>query len=314
MAKGGGITEAHSKIKLQSAIEYLTTYSWAIILIAIVLFALYALGVFNPYTFAPKAQPGSCEVYRPDGPWTTRFIKLVGACNGELPEYVMTFQGLPSANKINAYVNVSRIPLNNVSFTFSAWIYGINLVNSSNVRDNIILSQTPISGSCTTDGCLNISVRNDVLHFGFFQDDLDGVTHLHDEQWYFAAFVYNASKHEKYIYIDGGLDNSSSSSNFTGTSGNTLIGMLRESCGCVNLFDYFNGQISDVQLYSTPFSANEINTLYISGIGGAPTDLQHLTGWWPLNGDANDYSGNGDNGGMWNVSFKGPYLSGYTIP
>lgn len=37
--------------KAQSAIEYLTTYSWAIIIIAITLGALYALGLFNPSSF-----------------------------------------------------------------------------------------------------------------------------------------------------------------------------------------------------------------------------------------------------------------------
>jgi hypothetical protein len=37
--------------KAQSAVEYLTTYSWAIITIAITLGALYALGLFNPGAF-----------------------------------------------------------------------------------------------------------------------------------------------------------------------------------------------------------------------------------------------------------------------
>ena len=37
--------------KLQSAMEYLMTYGWAILVIAIVLVALYALGVFNGTAF-----------------------------------------------------------------------------------------------------------------------------------------------------------------------------------------------------------------------------------------------------------------------
>ncbi len=36
------------QVKAQSAIEYLTTYGWAIIIIAIVLAALFDLGLFNP--------------------------------------------------------------------------------------------------------------------------------------------------------------------------------------------------------------------------------------------------------------------------
>ncbi len=37
--------------KLQSALEYLMTYSWAILIIAIVLIALYALNVFTPQSY-----------------------------------------------------------------------------------------------------------------------------------------------------------------------------------------------------------------------------------------------------------------------
>ncbi len=39
-------------MKVQSAIEYLTTYGWAIMIMAVVLSALYFLGLFNPGTFA----------------------------------------------------------------------------------------------------------------------------------------------------------------------------------------------------------------------------------------------------------------------
>lgn len=39
-------------MKLQSAMEYLITYGWAILIISIVLAALFSLGVFNPSQFA----------------------------------------------------------------------------------------------------------------------------------------------------------------------------------------------------------------------------------------------------------------------
>lgn len=41
-------------MKLQSAMEYLITYSWAILIIAITIVALYALGVFNNRAFTPN--------------------------------------------------------------------------------------------------------------------------------------------------------------------------------------------------------------------------------------------------------------------
>ncbi|MEM3215754.1 MAG: hypothetical protein QXS17_02470, partial [Candidatus Micrarchaeaceae archaeon] len=80
-------------VKSQSAMEYLMTYGWAILIIAVVLGALFELGVFSSNTFAPKASPGACQVFRPNGPGTTSFINLEGVCNGELPEYVASFNG-----------------------------------------------------------------------------------------------------------------------------------------------------------------------------------------------------------------------------
>ena len=74
------------------------------------------------------------------------------------------------------------------------------------------------------------------------------------------------------------------------------------------------GYLANVQLYNTSLSANDIQALYLEGIGGAPIDLQHLVGWWPLNGNANDYSGNGNNGQINNVNFVSNWYSGYTPP
>ena len=72
--------------KSQSAMEYLMTYGWAILIIAIVMVALFQLGVFNGTFFAPRATAGACEVYRSvDG------VNLVGQCQGELPQFVAQF-------------------------------------------------------------------------------------------------------------------------------------------------------------------------------------------------------------------------------
>jgi uncharacterized protein (UPF0333 family) len=44
--------------KAQSAMEYLMTYGWAILIVIIVAAALYALGVFNPATFTGRTATG----------------------------------------------------------------------------------------------------------------------------------------------------------------------------------------------------------------------------------------------------------------
>ena len=76
----------------------------------------------------------------------------------------------------------------------------------------------------------------------------------------------------------------------------------------------FIGLASNIQVYNTSLSANDIQALYLEGIGGAPIDLQNLVAWWPLNGNANDYSGNGNDGQISNVNFVSNWWSGYTPP
>lgn len=46
------------KLKAQSAMEYLMTYGWAILIVIIVAAALYALGVFNPATYTGQRTTG----------------------------------------------------------------------------------------------------------------------------------------------------------------------------------------------------------------------------------------------------------------
>jgi hypothetical protein len=44
--------------KAQSAMEYLMTYGWAILIVIIVAAALYALGIFNPQTYTTPTASG----------------------------------------------------------------------------------------------------------------------------------------------------------------------------------------------------------------------------------------------------------------
>ena len=57
-----------------------------------------------------------------------------------------------------------------------------------------------------------------------------------------------------------------------------------------------------------------MQALYLKGIGAAPIDPSHIVGWWPLNGDVNDYSGNNNNGAATSVTFTSSWLNGYTAP
>jgi hypothetical protein len=55
-------------------------------------------------------------------------------------------------------------------------------------------------------------------------------------------------------------------------------------------YNSFNGMIADVQLYNSLLSPYQAYSLYTSGINSGPVNYSSLVGWWPLNGNLNDYS------------------------
>ncbi len=73
--------------KAQSAMEYLMTYGWAILIVIIVAAALFALGVFNPATYTQQTAIGFQGFQIPSGGWqftsggqlTLQLKNMVGA-------------------------------------------------------------------------------------------------------------------------------------------------------------------------------------------------------------------------------------------
>ena len=74
----------------------------------------------------------------------------------------------------------------------------------------------------------------------------------------------------------------------------------------------WNGFISNVQIYNATLTSNEIFAQYVAGFGGAPVNLKNLIAWYPLNGNANDYSGNNNNGVPSNVIYTAAWESAYS--
>ncbi len=102
--------------KQQAAMEFMATYWWAILIIAIVLFSFIYLGFSSPYASAPKVQPGNCKVLRPYGPNTTVGIALEGECANILPEFALQFQGVRSA-----YVDINASAMRSNTLTVTFW-------------------------------------------------------------------------------------------------------------------------------------------------------------------------------------------------
>ncbi len=301
--------------KSQSAMEYLMTYGWAILIIAVVLGALFQLGVFNAGAFAPRASPGACQVFRPNGPNTAQFINLEGVCNGELPQYVGVFNG-------NGAVVTMTTSADNAlcNFTLTAWSYDSGMPSSGN-RGGIVAIQAYGSSGGVVYGGPDLENNDGSYRFEYIYNNGAGST---------GGDQYYSSSNFKGIWIFSAMT-------FNGVNGNTnsagtpseyingVGGPYGSAVTCapvqngqfrVGIWDrYFNGSISNVQIYNTSLSSNEIQYLYSEGIGGAPLKLQNLVGWWPLNGNANDYSGNDGNGATsGGVTYTSQWTSGYTPP
>jgi hypothetical protein len=294
-------------VKLQSAMEYLMTYGWAILIIAVVLGVLFQLGVFSSSSFSVRAPPGSCQVFRPSGPKTSQNVNLVGVCTGQLPQYSAQFNGQSS------YVFASPFTINGYSqITETLWFFAPPQSGGNNVLfsswgccpDGAGLQFNGPSGSVGVEYTLTNLNSADSC-----QNNWMGVYSVQQNAWHFAAFTFNGFTGT--LYVDGkqALTNTPTATPDTIWS-KPSIGIGEGSC----LSRRFTGMISNVQIYNTSISSGDIQSLYFEGIGGAPMKLTNLVAWWPLNGDVKDYSGNGNNGVPTSLSYASQWLNGYIAP
>jgi len=279
--------------------EYLMTYGWAILIIAVVLGALFQLGVFNSSSFSPRAPPGACQVVRPSGPGTVANINLLGVCTGQLPQYTAKFNGQTS------YINVGvAYPFGANSITYVAWVNPGNYMTSPSWEGTGIVGWQSVSPTTllfrASGGqdkvCMDL--RDPVTGLGGISSD----SAASYNQWHMVAGTYQSGAFM--AYLDGTATSQATTKTPGPGTGSVLIGMA--GWGAPNNF-YFNGMIANVQIYNASLSANDLQALYFEGIGGAPIKLRNLMGWWPLNGNANDYSGNNNNGVPTAVTFTSQY-------
>jgi hypothetical protein len=123
-------------------------------------------------------------------------------------------------------------------------------------------------------------------------------------EWHFLAFTSNSLASNIMLYYDGNMVVSSLAQEPVGNLAGVQVSLGSDFQGVSN---YFTGYVSDVQLYSTPLNQQQVTQLYSEGILGLPIPT-NLIAWYPLDGNANDYSLNGNNGTSINVAY--PYMTG----
>lgn len=111
------------------------------------------------------------------------------------------------------------IQLHEVSFTIEAWI---NPTAFPNPSDESIVGLCP---SQIADYCLHINIRRKKLYFGFYYNDVQGISTIQTNQWIHTAFVFDIALKQLTIYLNGAVDGQAYvTSPLLLSSGNVTIG------------------------------------------------------------------------------------------
>lgn len=182
---------------------------------------------------------------------------------------------------------------NVVSYTIAAWVYPQS-------QNGLIFSGTG-SGHSLMLGVGNVLTCGGTPGTFFMADNGVGVTigvnsiaQFPMNNWYFIAGTFNSMSGSAVLpsgftlYVNGvktatgTLCNTGADSSPIASESGTQFGLRG-----------FNGLISNVQIYNNSLTAYQIQHLYQEGIEALPISNSPLSGWYTLNGNTNDYSGNG---------------------
>ncbi len=308
-------------MKAQSAMEYLMTYGWAILIIAVVLGALFSLGVFHAGSFISRAPPGSCMVIRPNGYGTVSDISLRGICNNQFPEFIFESQGIgdyiviAGSNTPQSLLNIQG------NITLSAWVY-INGAPYHDIIDKEGQYGMKIDYNNAPHPCYPSNYNGFCLEWDTLLDWIGpgyAIPGMSFDKWEFLAvsIAYNAltGMSTKYWFANGQeIGSNTVAGEMTYADSNLTIGAISPGYTGYGEAEWFNGSITNVQIYNTSLSAQQINYLYNEGIGGVPVALNNLVAWYTLNGNANDSSGNGNNGYVQNSMYVNTWNTNYNAP
>lgn len=220
--------------------------------------------------------------------------------NGTIIPSWLESGNLATFDGADSYVNIpDSSVLDPSSVTEIAWVYA----NAQTGSDRVIgKGGSGNSGNeydifITTNYLLGARFKNTTTS-NFMQTSSAVIT---PDTWEMVAATYNSATGTATLYVNG--QEVLSGSPITGSLGPAST-PLRIGC-CVNngTNQFFNGSIADVQVYGSALTAAQIQQIYASGMGGSP--LSSVVGWWPLAGNANDASGNGNDGVTTNVAYIG---------
>lgn len=181
----------------------------------------------------------------------------------------------------NGYVRVpNSTELNSLSaITIEAWVY----------RNNTTRGETIVGNGWTTSYWLGFSPQGKLRFIAHGGDTVDSTSTVTAGRWTHVAVTYNGS--QRNFYINGALDKT------TTASAGAIAANPSDPLGIgydVDPFtgNYFDGLIDEVRIWNTVRSAADIQANLFQPFSSPFSS--NLIGYWQLNGDATDETGDHD--------------------
>jgi hypothetical protein len=216
-------------------------------------------------------------------------------------------RSVASFNGTNGYISTTTDNIfENKSFTISMWIQ-LNVMNAGHYQDFIAAG----SNACTTDKDFeigtNINTATSNYYMAFCSDDIAVQGNIFiPHRWYYITATWSNKTRLQQLYLNGILVASRTSTGYLNTStANVCLGGGTSTCWGPGVT--MNGSLADVQIYKGVLASYQISHLYQEGINGIPITNKSLVAWYLLNGNANDYSGNNNNGTPTGVAYTNIY-------
>lgn len=197
------------------------------------------------------------------------------------------YQFVGNDNNTVSYIvsNHNNLPSGNSPRTISVWAtndsYG-TIGGSGNDGHPIIAYGTPSTNSANEIMFFTNNFSVDYIRYGGFNNDLDIAFSYNLQSWYHIVATFDGLNSK--IYINDSLLASGNFFTWNTILDSLLIGTQTSKSR------FHNGKIDDIRIYNRALSQSEISTLYNEG--GYPC----LLASYPFNGNANDESGNGNDG------------------
>ncbi len=185
-------------------------------------------------------------------------------------------------------VGINGLPLGNNKRSMFGWI------NLANINTGYTIMEYGTAGSSqhNQQSVLIVTPPGYLEFEAFSANDFTSSIPVTLNAWHFVGYTYDGTTAT--IYCDGVSQSASVGPLNTVSSGSAELGYANYEYGW-----FFPGMMANFQVYNASLSASSVAKLYQEGIIGAPVLPSNVVGWWPLNGDVRDYSGNGNDGFYW---------------